>query len=173
MKRSLVITDLTRMQEGRVCIAGYDENGNCIRPVLPPPGIHESTLYSQGHPVVFPFAVVEYDLLKPLPQPPHTEDYRYDPTSVRFIERLDEKRKREVLTQTLFESVNSMFGGPVHHGIGHYVMDGQGTRSLGTILPKGVKKATYALSPYGKWQYRLSFVDGKRVVYRNSAKLTL
>ena len=81
----LVITDLTRMQEGRVCIAGYDKDGNGIRPELPPPGIHDRTLYSQGRPTVFPFAVVEYDLLQPRPHPPHTEDYRYDPTSVRYI----------------------------------------------------------------------------------------
>ena len=93
MKKPLVITDLTRMQEGRVCIAGYDHDGNCIRPVLPPPGIHEHTLYAQGQPSVFPFAVVEYDLTHPQPQPPHTEDHRYDPTSVRFVERLDTERR--------------------------------------------------------------------------------
>src|SRR3990170_8782153 len=83
VKKSIIITDLTRMQEGRVCIAGYDEEGNCIRPVLPPPGIHERSLYSQGRPIVFPFALVEYDLLHPHSQPPHTEDYRYNPNSVK------------------------------------------------------------------------------------------
>jgi hypothetical protein len=82
MKASLVITDVTRMQEGRVCIAGYTRQGKCVRPVMPPPGIHERTLYSQGRVMVFPFAVVEYDLLQQVPQPPHTEDCRYDPTSV-------------------------------------------------------------------------------------------
>jgi hypothetical protein len=77
MKTSLVITDVTRMQKGRVCIAGYNRQGQGIRPVLPPPGIHERTLYSQGHVIVFPFAVVEYDLLQPVPPLPHSEDYRY------------------------------------------------------------------------------------------------
>ena len=45
MKKPIVITEVTRMQEGRVCIAGYDQQGHCLRPVLPPPGIHESTFY--------------------------------------------------------------------------------------------------------------------------------
>lgn len=89
MKKLLIITDLTRMKEKRVCIAGYDENGNCIRPVLPPPGIKENTLYLRGSHVISPFSVVEFDFLKHLPRPPHTEDYLYNPKSIRFIEHLD------------------------------------------------------------------------------------
>ena len=165
MKRSLVITDLTRMQEGRVCVAGYDKEGNCIRPVLPPPGIQENTLYSQGRPIVFPFAVVEYELLQPLPHPPHTEDCRYDPASVRFIERVDEKRRREILDQTLFQSVSAVFEVPVYSDLGYYVMEGQGARSLGTIHPQRVIRAIYEQSPEGKWKYRLGFVDGSGTAY--------
>ena len=40
----MVITDLTRMQHGHVCIAGYDRQRNCVRPILPPPGIDETSL---------------------------------------------------------------------------------------------------------------------------------
>jgi hypothetical protein len=165
MKRLLLITDLTRMQEERVCIAGYDQDGNCIRPVLPPPGIHESTLYSQGRPAVFPFAVVEYDLLEPRPHPPHTEDYRYDPKSVRFIERADEKRKREVLTKTLFQNVSAVFEVPIFSDFGYYVMEGQGPRSLGTIQPSRVMGTFHGQSPDGNWEYRLGFVDGSGTTY--------
>jgi hypothetical protein len=52
MKTQLVITDVTRMQEGRVCIAGYDKN---------------------------------------------LKDVCYDPTSVRFIKRLKQGRRRNAL----------------------------------------------------------------------------
>jgi hypothetical protein len=45
MMAKMVITDLTRMYGGRVCIAGYDSQRRAIRPVLPPPGIPESSLY--------------------------------------------------------------------------------------------------------------------------------
>lgn len=56
MTTQLVITDLTRMQEGRVCVAGYDSNFTCIRPMLPPPGIHERSLRCDGRASIFPFA---------------------------------------------------------------------------------------------------------------------
>ncbi len=165
MRKQLVITDVTRMQGGRVCVAGYDKDGTCIRPVLPPPGIYESSLYAQDHPIVFPFAVVEYDLLEPDPYPPHTEDYVYAPASVRFIERLDEKGKRQVLDGTLFEHVNAIFGAPVLAGPGQYVLAGQGTRSLGTIRPQRLVKVIYEQSPGGSWKYRVGFTDGSGTTY--------
>lgn len=165
MKKSLVITDVTRMQEGRVCVAGYDEDGNCIRPVLPPPGIHESTLYLHGRSIIFPFALVEYELTQPTPQPPHTEDYRYKPSSVRFVERLEQGHRREVLEKSLFKSVSAIFEEPIHTDVGYYVMDGHGPRSLGTIQPQRVMKAIYEQAPDGKWKYRLGFVDGEGFTY--------
>lgn len=165
MKRLITITDLTRMKEGRVCFAGYDKNGNCIRPVLPSPGIQESTLYVGGNLVILPFAVVEFDLLKHLPQPPHTEDYLYNPKSIRFIKHLDEKRKREILTKTLFENVCAIFEVPVLSDPGHYIINGQGPRSLGTIQPQRVIKAIPEKSSYGKLRYRLNFIDGQGVSY--------
>ena len=97
MKKPIVITEVTRMQEGRVCIAGYDQQGQCLRPVLPPPGIHESALYSGPRPIIFPSAKVEFEFTQPTPQPPHTEDIRYDPASVRFIERQPEERWHKML----------------------------------------------------------------------------
>ena len=165
MKRTLTVTDVTRMQEGRVCVAGYDESGNCIRPVLPPPGIHESSLYAHGRPIVFPFAVVEYELLHPDPRPPHTEDWRYEPSSVRFIKRLDERQQQELLARTLFPSISALFDVPILSDPGHYVLDGQGPRSLGTIRPQRVMRALYEQSAEGKWRYRLGFVDGSNASY--------
>lgn len=164
MKKQLVITDVTRMREGRVCVAGYDHDGHCVRPVLPPPGIHESSLYCQGRPIVFPFAVVEYDLQNPVPAPPHTEDWRYDPTSVSFIRRLDEKEKRGVLDKSLCQDVAAIFQVPILSDVGHYVMDGQGPRSLGTIRPGRILKAMYEQRE-GSWKYRLGFIDASDTTY--------
>jgi hypothetical protein len=114
---------------------------------------------------VFPFAVVEYDLLQPTPHPPHTEDIRYDPTSVRLVKRLEEHRRRNVLVKTLFPSVQTIFKAPIHSDVGHYVMDGEGPRSLGTIQPRQILKAIYEQSPEEKWKYRLGFVDGEGTTY--------
>lgn len=166
MKTQLVITDLTRMQEGRVCVAGYDRNFTCIRPVLPPPGIHETSLCSGGCASVFPFAVVEYDLIQPTPKPPHTEDHRYDPAEVRFIYQVDEARKRKILNRTLSTCVADIFEVPVCCEPGHYIKEGEGARSLGTIRPKQVKGVWYEQSADGKWKYRLSFVDDRSSEYR-------
>lgn len=160
MKRALAITDLTRMQEGRVCVAGCDEDGRCIRPVLPPPGIHESSLYSRGQPIVFPFAVVEYNLRRAVPHPPHMEDWRYAARSVRFIRRLDEDRRREVLAHSLCDDVSAVFDVPILHRPGHYVRAGAGSRSMGTIRPQRVNWTTYEQAAEGKWKYRLRFTDG-------------
>ena len=150
MITQMVVTDLTRMQEGRVCVAGYDRSFKCIRPVLPPPGIHETTLCSNGCAVVLPFAVVEYDLLLATPKPPHTEDHRYDPASVRFVYQVDESRRRMILDRTLFEGVSDIFEVPVRCEPGRYVKDGEGPRSLGTIRPKQIRGVWYAMSSAGK-----------------------
>jgi hypothetical protein len=166
MRTAIVITDVTRMQEGRVCIAGYDRHGRCIRPVLPPPGIHERMLYSGDRPIIFPSAKVEFEFVQPVPQPPHTEDVRYDPTSARFVERQPEERWRRLLAATLSESVQAIFGQPILNAPGHYVMAGCGPRSLGTIQPHHLGQVIYDLSPDDKWQYRLSFVDGQQQSFR-------
>ena len=166
MKTSITITELTRMYQGRVCVAGYDEQGKCIRPVLPPPGISEQSLCVNGRPQVYPFAVVEYNLTTPTPQPPHVEDYRYDPRSVRFIRVLKGSEREAILQKTLFPSVAAIFEQEVHSDMGFYVMDGQGPRSLGTIKPARISKVIYAPEQDGAWDYRLLFTDAAGSIYR-------
>jgi hypothetical protein len=165
VNKRLAITDLTRMHEGRVCVAGYDEEGVCIRPVLPPPGIFEESLYSRGHAIVFPFALAQYDLVKHIPQPPHTEDHVYDPRHVRLIRRLNEPERRSVLEHALFAGVEEIFEAPIVSGEGFYVVAGQGVRSLGTIQPRRVCQVAFQQSPDGRWKHRLHFVDSKGANY--------
>lgn len=141
MKTKLVVTDLTRMQRGMVCIAGYDQAHHCIRPTLPPPGISQKSLIQAGRPIIFPFALVELDLLQPDPNPPHTEDYQFASDSPHFI-RLIQDRKT-VLQWSLFKSVSKVFDQPIHDDFGFYVMDCQGTRSVGTIHPSAIAKVSY------------------------------
>lgn len=165
MIKFITITDVTRMREGRVCVAGYDNDRVCIRPVLPQPGIHERTLFKNKRPYVFPFAEVEYELLRPHPQPPHTEDYLYDPTRTRFVRRLDEEQRKALLKQTLFPDLYELFETPILFDLGFYILDGKGPRSLGTIEPKQVIGAFYERLPEGKWKYRLRFMDQSRTAY--------
>ncbi len=166
MKTLLAITDLTRMQSGRVCIAGHDGEGNCIRPVLPPPGIPEHALKADGKAIIFPFAAVEFDLVRHTPKPPHTEDHVYDPASVRFVRSLNDEQKRRVLTKSLFESVAEVFEQPIQHSPGFYVDDGEGPRSIGTIRPKAIHQVIYEQGEDNAWNYRLGFYDGEDKYYR-------
>ena len=161
----LVITDLTRMQQGRVCIAGYDSQQHAVRPVLPPLGIPESTLYQDGQPVIFPFALVAFDLLDPDPQPPHTEDVRFTPDSP-YLVRVVQSRET-ILGWSLFESVPDIFGQPVLAGPGYYVLDCQGERSLGTICPKSIHSVVYAPGDDADaWDYSITFDDELGQTYR-------
>ena len=166
MKKPLAITDLTRMQRGCVCVAGYDSDRCCRRPVLSPPGLRETSLFAQGRPIIFPFAVVEYDWVCPRPQPPHTEDYLYNPAAIRFIRRVKDENRERLLRVSLFESVEAIFEQPIHDDWGFYVLEGCGPRSIGTILPADIIEVKYEQEETGKWDYRLSFVDRHDRVYR-------
>jgi hypothetical protein len=160
VKKTIMITDLTRMREGRVCIAGYDARLGCVRPVLRPPGIQECALFAGGRPIVFPGAEVEFDCGQSNSHPPHTEDLYFNSGAVRLKGRLNEERWRHLLSTTLSANVAAIFGQPIHTDHGAYVHDGQGTRSLGTIRPSSVTNAVYKDRAGGRWEYRIGFVDG-------------
>ena len=164
MKTQMVITDLTRMYRGRVCIAGYDKERRCIRPQLPPPGIPELSLELDGKAIIYPFAVIELDLLEPRPQPPHTEDINFDPYSVQYLRPATNREK--VLSWSLYGNVGDIFEQPVQDDFGFYVLCGQGPRSLGTIRPKIITKVIYGPDDRGNWDYRLQFVDQASGFYR-------
>jgi hypothetical protein len=108
--------------------------------------------------------LVELDLLQPDPNPPHTEDFRYAPDSPRFIRKVQDRRT--VLQWSLFESVRSIFEQPIHDDFGFYVMDCQGTRSLGTVHPRTIAKVAYEQGIEGPWDYRLMFYDKEDSFYR-------
>lgn len=166
MQTQLVISDLTRMQDQRVCIAGYDEGGRCIRPVLPPPGILESVLYTDGQPSIFPFAVVQFDLIRSIPQPPHTEDHLFDPGRTRPCGSLPLAERRPFLQCSLAPTAAAIFEQPIHAGEGFYVLDGAGPRSLGTIQPGGPLQITFQAESPGTLKPRIAFTDGAGTPYR-------
>jgi hypothetical protein len=165
MITNLVITDLTRMQHGHVCIVGYDAQHNAVRPVLPLPGIAESALCQAGEPAIFPFALVAFDLHEAVPQPPHCEDVRFTPGSPKLVRVI--QSREAVLHWSLFNSVPVILGQPVLCGPGYYVLDGQGERSLGTMQPSTVEKVVYTPGDEAEaWDYRIVFKDGTGQVYK-------
>jgi hypothetical protein len=101
MKTRLVITDLTRMYHQNVCIAGYTNGRECVRPVATGGGISEATLYLDRKAILYPFAEIELDLLQPKGHPPHTEDWTFNPWSLRFIREVEQRER--VLKWSLFD----------------------------------------------------------------------
>ena len=164
MITQLVITDLTRMQGGHVCIAGYNSQHECIRPMAHG-SIPESILFQNGKMIIYPFALVELELFEAEPQPPHTEDIAFNLYSLpRFIREVH--NREDVLRWSLFDSVEAIFAQPVLTGPGYYVMDCQGPRSLGTILCPKIEQVFYEPGEAGSWDYRLAFSDQKGAAYR-------
>jgi hypothetical protein len=165
MMEQIVITDVTRMYSGYVCVAGYDSNGRCVR--LSTLRIHEQDILDAGHqPILFPGAKVECQLLENLPDPPHTEDFKFDPATLRLAGRVDAKQWQAVLDRSSFTSVSDIFELPISDDHGHYIRDGDGPRSIGTVRPRGIAKASYSAGAEGNWDYRLGFYDFVGVFYR-------
>ena len=160
MKRTIVITDLTRMKPPRVCIGGYFwDEGTCVRPIIPHQEITESFLYVENTLVIKPFALVELDFIRPKPDPPHSEDWEIHPTHRRLItNELTDEQKRDFLNRIVDPSISSIFKATIHDDT--YVLYGQGERSLGTIHPKEVIGVEYEpLRTESKWDYRITLSD--------------
>ena len=167
MKRQIVITDLTRMREPNVCVAGYAKDWTCIRPVVPFRGIAEWFLRKDEHLVIRPFAVVEFDFLRPVPEAPHTEDWEIDRFHRKLITaQLPEEKKLRLLEKTQSDSVAEIFGAEIHDDRGYYVKTREGDRSLGTVRPAELTHLIYEPRDSGKWDYRIVFKDQAAQTYR-------
>ncbi len=165
MKRQLVITDLTRMQGDKVCVFGVDQDGNGVRPDIGPAGMRESDLVDKsGRRVVRPFSRVEFDLVRPVPKPPHTEDWVINPRyAPRLVRTLSHDEGRELLERLLDASVASIFGADVHRR--QYVDEGEGSRSMGTVKAREVIAVKYSPTKYDRYDYRMQFSDAVGDVY--------
>ncbi|MBE0408769.1 MAG: DUF488 domain-containing protein, partial [Anaerolineales bacterium] len=101
------------------------------------------------------------------------KDYRNDGNWQLYVDRfealMDDRGIPEKLDRTKFESlsknVEEIFGQPIRTGPGHFVLDGQGSRSLGTIRPNRIIKAIYEQEPGGSIRYRLGFEDDAKDIY--------
>ncbi len=168
MRALLTITDLTRMQGERVCIAGYLPDRTCVRPVLPA-GISETWLrvaapglarWWRPARLVRPFMAVEVDLNRQVPDPPHCEDWQIAPQYQRVPYDILVPERREDLLRSLDDGcVAAIFGTSIETGPGWYVQAGTGMRSLGTIVPRTVERVGFAAKDAGKWDFRIAFTD--------------
>src|ERR1700682_3016809 len=149
MKKSIIVTDLTRMSKLNVCVAGYTEDCVCIRPVLPHGPLKENWLWSDTasniEAIIRPFAAVEIDVLdsKPEAMPPHTEDWPIRTFQRTYRRLLTDEQRKTLLHETQFKNVEDIFGATLYGTVHGYITTGEGQRSLGTIDPKRIWKVHF------------------------------
>jgi hypothetical protein len=166
MEALMLVTDVTRMQQNRVCVAGYLEGDLPIRPVVPYAGLDESWLDGEdGTVIIRPWNAVKLKLFHTKPEPPHTEDVVIDEAYRRLCGTLPVKRRSAFLQRILDPSVEDIFGATIHTEPGHFVLAGEGSRSLGTVRAANIREVTYAPRNHG-WDYRLAFNDASGAPYR-------
>ncbi len=168
MKATLTITDLTRMQGDRVCVAGYLPDDTCVRPVFAKGGLTEGWLRLRGTVAIRPFAVIEFDLhvTPPMLLPPHTEDRIIDTTYRVRRGVLTPEERAEWCAKAEDRDVAAIFGATIHDEDGHFVLAGEGARSLGTVRVKRLDEVQFAPGANGRWLYRLAFTDQSGRQYR-------
>ena len=175
MRQRMVVTDITRMQEDRVCIGGYLEDGTSIRPVCERSGPTEAWLQPSPNEHVAPFSLVELDVGDPPVHIvlPHTEDRIVPSTGHHVVQVLPEDDRLRWLERSRSASIREIFGAEVHSAPepdqpwGRYVKYGEGARSLGTIRAESVLAVPYRIpSDGGRRDYRLSFTDGRGEEYQ-------
>ena len=163
--KRLIITDLSSMEEGGICIVGIDREDNVIRPVIPYGGVKEDYILDKtGKPIITPFAEIEFKFIRPLPKPPHTEDWELD-TNYRpgLIGHLSEEEMKGFLERISDRSVREIFGAVIHEG--RYTNPGEGNRSLGVIKAVKVLDVNYSMKEVGEYGYRITFSDMSGEVY--------
>jgi hypothetical protein len=168
MKDELTITDLTRMQGDRVCIAGYLPDGMCVRPVFENGALTERWLHVDGLLAVRPFAVIEFDFqgISYRSVPPHTEDRIIDSQFRVLCNVRSPEERADWLAKVDDGGVECIFGTTIHREHGTFVLAGEGERSLGTVRVRRIEEVQFNLINNTRWDYRLIFIDQMFQRYR-------
>ena len=132
-----IITDVTRMQRPKVCIAAL-QGGRTIRLNRPQPD--EQVLKSIGGLLPSDRVCVEW-LDNPFYVPPHVEDGTWEPMSFRKLERLSKTELIDVLMPGVARSVEEAFGHEWFRGArgNGAFRPGEGARSLASVLARDVR----------------------------------
>lgn len=132
-----VITDVTRMRYGNVCIAAAHQD-RAIRLHNPQP--KDQWVRSIGGLVPGDVVSVDWQQAQSL-HPPHTEDGEWDPSTFAKHRRLPEMELANLLSVNACTSVQDALGTPWFRGTGGNAafQPGTGTQSLASILTRSVR----------------------------------
>lgn len=160
----IVVNHLTRMREGRICVAGVDlETRRHVRPVTKWGTLDGRTLDSRGGP--FGMAhVVDLGPVEACPQKPHVEDYFFTPWKAGFVEKFHADDFWALLYCLSKPRLCDIFGeeltsrGP--HAFGTDA--GQGKASLGVLRPQNRPRLyLYAPNREAAPKLRMKIDDGQ------------
>jgi hypothetical protein len=132
----IVINHLTRMHDGRVCVAGLDpHSGQHIRPLLPRGHLTQTSLTRFGGPFGIG-AAVEIGPVRYAGTPPELEDREFDWRNVRAQEALSPTAFWSVLQQAARGHLREIFGAIlIRNGSTLVATPRTGTASLGILRP--------------------------------------
>ncbi|MBA2450607.1 MAG: hypothetical protein H0V51_21550 [Chloroflexi bacterium] len=158
----IVVTDLTRMQRGYVCVAGVDlDQRRHVRPVLGDTRLPTSVLARHGGP--FDLAtVVELATNEPTPVRPKVEDHEFSPRQAKSVERMEPAAFWELLTALARPRLGAIFGPDLRKrdGGGATVRSGAGRASLGCLAPSRRPELYLKPRERGSDQVRMRIGDG-------------
>ncbi len=135
--RSAVVTDVTRMQGDRVCIAAHDGRGS-IRLHEPPP----TDRWLDSIRSLAPGDVISVECRSPRQcQKPHVEDRVWNPTTFQKLTTLPASDLADRLSQSAFGSIKDAFGKPrFYSDNGNAAFaPGRGSRSLASLVVSSVR----------------------------------
>jgi hypothetical protein len=162
----IVVTHLTRMQRGTVCVAGLNlETGHHVRPVQPM-GVLQSRLTApRGGP--FDMAtIVDLGATRPVPSPPEIEDVEITWWHTRAVHLVEPSLFWETLQFVARPTLRELFG-PALRTVGRSgrqraVTDLKtGSASLGVLRPFGRPRLTLDRKPDGREVIRMQVWDGE------------
>jgi hypothetical protein len=161
----MLVSHLTRMQRGSVCVAGLAvETGRHVRPVLPIGALQSRMTTPRGGP--FDMAtVVDLGVTRPVPSPPEVEDVEMTWWHVRAERAVEPElfwgALRFVSRPSLWEIFGSALRTIGRAGTRRAVTDeGTGQASLGVLRPDGQPELYLSAKPDGREVVRMRVSDG-------------
>jgi hypothetical protein len=152
-EKEIIITDKARWMGG-VCLYGYDEENNGIRPIMVDGANNPTSLPRNFVERIKPFQRVKFGFIRHQPSPPHTEDWvingSYFP---QIVGVLSQEERKAFLEKILFPCLKGDHWGTE---ICYYrksrgedvpcIEPGKGIRSIITIKPKSILFVRYSSS---------------------------
>ena len=143
-----------------MCVAGVDEQGKCVRPVMTV-GLRRRDLSQAGRLIIYPGAKLQLALSPAKVTPPHSEDRTLNSGSMVSRGSCTATEWEGILRATWFPNLAEIFGG--HLQADRKVKPGAATRSLGTIGDVRIVDVTLE-NPWGP-RFQLDFVDASGKSY--------